>query len=216
MGWHTVEQGDCLTSLAALVGAEGASTILDHPQNVEHKQKRPNANVLHPGDRIFLPETGTKKVDVAPGQKHRFQARRARAWVRLHLKDHEGRAHANRRYRLVVDGNTLGGETDGDGLVEQRIPPGAREGKLSLWLSERDAPSMTWTIKLGHLDPIDEISGVQARLENLGFPPGDVDGRLTPATRRALLAFQRKHGLEATGQPDDATRDRLVAQHAGT
>jgi hypothetical protein len=34
----------------------------------------------------------------------------------------------------------------------------------------------TFALNFGHLDPIDETSGVDARLINLGFGPPDHDG----------------------------------------
>jgi hypothetical protein len=50
---------------------------------------------------------------------------------------------------------------------------------------------------------------VQQLLRTHGFPTLRVDGRLTPATRSALLQFQRTHGLEATGELDHATDTAL-------
>jgi lipoprotein-anchoring transpeptidase ErfK/SrfK len=44
---------------------------------------------------------------------------------------------------------------------------------------------------------------LQAALDRAGFSPGEIDGRAGPVTKRALAAFQREHGLAATGEVDD-------------
>jgi len=49
------------------------------------------------------------------------------------------------------------------------------------------------------------LEAMQLRLAALGFDPGEPDGLLGPATRRALRAFQRAAGLPADGYPDDDT-----------
>lgn len=55
-----------------------------------------------------------------------------------------------------------------------------------------------------------KLRGVQARLRNLGYNVGPVDGRFGPRTSRALAAFQADHGLEVSGHSDATTRDKLV------
>jgi hypothetical protein len=50
---------------------------------------------------------------------------------------------------------------------------------------------------------------VQHRLLALGFDPGGTDARVGPRTRGAIAAFQRRHGLPATGYLDAATMARL-------
>ena len=63
------------------------------------------------------------------------------------------------------------------------------------------------------LDPVTELTGVQARLRNVGYGEVPIDGALGPATVAALCAFQRDHGLDPTGRPDRETQDALLAQH---
>lgn len=50
---------------------------------------------------------------------------------------------------------------------------------------------------------------VQSYLDLIGFNPGSPDGKMGPATRRALSAFQRAIGLPVTGQPDGITLHAL-------
>jgi membrane-bound lytic murein transglycosylase B len=48
------------------------------------------------------------------------------------------------------------------------------------------------------------LEAVQQALNERGYDSGDVDGRLGPATRRAIRDFQRAEGLPADGFPDPA------------
>ncbi|APR75164.1 Hypothetical protein A7982_00510 [Minicystis rosea] len=81
----------------------------------------------------------------------------------------------------------------------------------------------SYQVRVGHLDPISEPSGVASRLVHLGYmrPPDASESRsrqpawATPEARlrRALQAFQRASGLPATGELDDATRAALEEAH---
>lgn len=54
-----------------------------------------------------------------------------------------------------------------------------------------------------------DYTQIQVLLEDAGFDPGPIDGHWGPRTQRALAAFQRDHGLQASGEPDAATLDAL-------
>lgn len=51
--------------------------------------------------------------------------------------------------------------------------------------------------------PSDRVVTAQALLAQLGFSPGPVDGAEGPQTRRAIRAYQARHGLAVTGAVDD-------------
>jgi peptidoglycan hydrolase-like protein with peptidoglycan-binding domain len=77
---------------------------------------------------------------------------------------------------------------------------------------------LTVPILLGSLNPRDEtgdqgVSAVQARLANLGYWPGPLDGILGPRTQAALRLFQGDHNLEMTGEDDDDTVKALFDEH---
>src|SRR5262249_5570607 len=55
---------------------------------------------------------------------------------------------------------------------------------------------------------VEEIREVQQVLIREGFDV-EVDGRLGPKTRQALISFQQKSGLQATGQIDSQTVTKL-------
>jgi N-acetylmuramoyl-L-alanine amidase len=217
MDTHTVEQGDCFSSIADLYGFADYRAIYNHPANVALKQKRPNPNVLFPGDTVVIPDKEQKEISCATGQQHIFQVQRPTTLLRLRVQDDQNKAFANKKYRLTIDGVMTEGQTDGDGLITQKISPSAIKGSLLVWIyDDPHAPGVPFPLDLGHLDPVTEVSGVQGRLNNLGFDCGPVDGLMGPDTEDALRAFQAQMGLQVTGQPDSATQAKLLEVHDGT
>ncbi len=206
---HVVKQGESVNSVAALCG-HLPDTIWNAPENRDLKKLRKDPHILMPGDRLFVPALEPKTVSVASGSLHRFAVQRPRARLKVQIVE-GGKPRANEPFVLVVDGNTeLSGTTDGDGWVDQPLPPLARVASLTV--GDGDA-AISYRLLLRALDPVTEVSGVQARLRNLGYGEVPLDGEMGPATVAALCAFQRDHSLDVTGKPDQATQDELVAQH---
>lgn len=57
---------------------------------------------------------------------------------------------------------------------------------------------------------IPSIAQVQQQLQQLGYYRSGVDGVWGPQTRRAMASFQRDEGLQATGQGDMISMNRLA------
>lgn len=117
---------------------------------------------------------------------------------------------ADAPYELDLDGRPYEGSTDGDGWLEEWIPPNSERGFLRVG---EHPHQHEFNIVLGTLDPVDALSGVQQRLNNLGFESGKEDGIMGPITRGALLRFQVREELDKSREPDKATRQRLVERH---
>ena len=103
---------------------------------------------------------------------------------------------SNRPYTLRIIGDTgermEQGSTQNDGSLRAPIPVSYQYGEIAL-----DGTWLKWNLSIGHLDPIQDqideqaiITGVQARLNNLGFFCGAPDGVLGPKTRSAIKRFQ--------------------------
>jgi hypothetical protein len=60
-----------------------------------------------------------------------------------------------------------------------------------------------------------EIREVQMALVREGFDVGEVDGVMGPRTTEALIAFQRRHGFQATGHIDEQTFAALRVNAGG-
>src|SRR5271166_7018601 len=55
----------------------------------------------------------------------------------------------------------------------------------------------------------EQIRELQIALNEKGFDVGEPDGRLGPRTNRALMEFQQRQGLQATGHIDQQTVEAL-------
>jgi hypothetical protein len=91
--------------------------------------------------------------------------------------------------------------------LKEKISPVATEAQLFIGKERREVK-----LSLGELEPLTEVTGVQARLANLGFEPGPVDGELGPRTQ-AALQVQAQHDLDPTGNIDDKTISALKKRH---
>jgi peptidoglycan hydrolase-like protein with peptidoglycan-binding domain len=59
------------------------------------------------------------------------------------------------------------------------------------------------------LEANDKVEEVQKLLKLYGYPIGNVDGKIGPATRNAILQFQKNNDLEETRFVDKATWEKL-------
>ena len=205
-GAYVVKSGDGMESIAYAHGFFW-QTLWDDPANAELKEVRKDPNVLLPGDLVTIMAKRLKTVEKADTQRHRFRRKGVPHVLKVQFLDWKGEPRANKSARINVDGTLSDGTTDGDGLLEIPMSPGARTAVV------RFESGHEFEIDLGHLDPVSEARGVQQRLRNLGYYTGPVDGKLDQENMRAITRFQSSVGLPATGEVDDLTRDRLVAEN---
>ncbi|MEA2560332.1 MAG: hypothetical protein QOH06_1836 [Acidobacteriota bacterium] len=211
---YRVRQGDTLASIAKKSGLQDWKLIYDRPENADFKSRcergARDPDLLYPDEGIFVPNKEFRHAPAPVDQRHTFRIPAIpKTKLRIVLELQKGKPVENEDWELTVDGKPFKGNTGSSGLVEAEIPVDAREGQLKL----RD---LSWDLKLGHLNPLDPdvpdegMSGAQARLANLGYAAGAIDGQLSPETEAALKQFQAAHELKETGSLDDDTRDALA------
>jgi len=206
---HEVVQGECLSLIAEKYGFADWRTIYNHPDNAEFRSKRPNPNLIYPGDLIVIPDRTAEKEACATEMRHRFQLKEPRLVLRIAIEDREGKRLSDRSYELVVGDRVLNGRTDGDGLLEEPIPVDAETARLTV-------DHITWELQISHLNPIEEdtpdggVSGAQGRLFNMGYDVGEINGIWGPKVEAAIKQFQCDYGLQENGILDQATRSKLV------
>ena len=212
--YYTVEQGDCLSSIAESFDFADWQTIYNDPNNAELRNLRPNPNVLYPGDTVYIPDKRLKQVDCSVDRKHQFVIKRAKTWLRVLIRDGQQVPAAGCKYHLDIDGiSHSNGKLGTNGMLAVKIPAKSKSGVLTVWFDDEAPVGNSWKLRLGHLDPVQEMTGIQARLNNLGYPCGAVDGIIGPLTRAAICSFQTDNSLKVDGIPGSITQAKLKELH---
>ncbi len=212
--YYTVVQGDCLSKIARRHGLASWRTIYDHENNAEFRELRPDPNTIFPGDVVFVPDRRRRDESGSTEQRHRFRVQRDEIYVRLWVQDEDDRPLTGARFSLEVEAKTLEGAIGDDGMIELKIDPGDEAGMLRVWPPPETPESVIiWQLRLGHLDPLGTTSGIQARLNNLGFDSGPVDGINGPLTKGAVRRFQEHYELLVDGIVGPQTRPKLQEVH---
>jgi hypothetical protein len=203
-GEYEVDQGECVASIAFEHG-HFWETIWNDPANLDLKNARGNPYVLLPGDRLHIPPLQAKVESGSTEQRHRFKRKGVPEKLHIRILDENGKPLSGVNYSIEVDGHLTASATDAEGNIVHYIPPNARYGTILLPKLNREIP-----LSLGWLDPAMELSGVQARLNNLGYDAGEEDGRWDDSVREAIWQFQQVNNLPVTGELDEMTRSKLT------
>jgi hypothetical protein len=236
---YKVRKGDCISSIAASRGLLWNSVWGD-PKNAKLKQLRGDPNVILPGDIVHIKDLEKGGVSAASDEKHTFKRKGIPAKLRLCLVEAAEEAEepatessaqvgagkhddpdyvpapkqiqprANIPYQLRIDALTLEGSTDGDGCLEESIAPTIKSAKLVL--NPGTEEEETFHLRLGCVDPINDLAGVRERLSNLGYAV-DNGNNMSATLEAALRAFQEHNELDITGLNDQSTKDKLVELH---
>jgi LysM repeat protein len=205
---HTVQQGEHLSGIATKYGFRNYESIWNHGDNADLKTKRANPNVLYPGDVLVIPDKAQKTVNCATTAMHTFHLTMPKLKLRVIVRDRAGKPMPNTDCELEVEGEKYQLKTDANGLVEKPISPTAVNGALRVPQLQIESP-----IKIGHLDPIDEDSGLAGRLANLGYYHGDLQNADEDELISALEEFQCDFGIAVDGKFGPQTKAKLKEVH---
>ena len=98
---------------------------------------------------------------------------------------------------LGIGGATLDFGADADDLSNTVGNKTSAAGASQHWLNTADLSK-------------DDIRWAQVELHMIGLYNGSLDGVAGPETKRALLGFQERNGLERTATLDQQTADALI------
>jgi type VI secretion system secreted protein VgrG len=130
-------------------------------------------------------------------------------WLNLLFKDSMDQPLANKPFRLVIEKQEpVDGLTDEKGRLLWEVPKGVEKATLFFLFRRFD-------LELDALPDVNEVVGVQERLNLLNYFTGRVDGNLGPRTQNALKSFQKKHKLNENGKLDEATLRSLKEAFGG-
>jgi hypothetical protein len=198
MKQHKVTGGECIASIAAHYGFS-VDMVWNLSENASLKEKRKDPNTLVPGDIVVIPDRREKNVSCETAKTHKFKLSAESTILRLQLFEDE-KALASQDFELKISGKSYTGTTDAQGSLEVTIPANATAGALTVGPEKKE-----FQLRFGYLQPVTERKGVEDRLKNLGF--------VDPDFKRALREFQKRFGLEETGEADQATTDKLTELH---
>jgi Putative peptidoglycan binding domain/LysM domain len=216
---HVVQQGEHLSRIAKQYGFTDYRTIWEHGKNAELRKKRENPNVIFPGDRLFIPERELKEEPRPTDRRHRFQVRGRSLKLRLVLQDLARKPISGVGCELRVEAEADRLVTDGQGMIQRDIPPEAEH--TTLLVQTPGEVARMWPlplpVKVGHLDPADEVSGQKGRLNNLGYFAGPLDGASEQENKELFLSaieeFQCDHDLVVDGKCGPRTQAKLKEVH---
>jgi N-acetylmuramoyl-L-alanine amidase len=210
---HVVAQGDYLAKIARDRGLSDPMTLWNAPENAELRRLRGNPNVLYPGDVVVIPEAQTKQEGGNTEARHRFVLHGSKLRLRIALEQalHEELKDVPCELRIGSEVRTL--TTDGSGCLEHEIAPGAERAELVVRGGDSAFRDRLLRLEIGHLDPIDTISGVAARLANLGYLRRPVERDDDPELLAAIQEFQCEHALTVDGVVGPRTREKLREVH---
>jgi hypothetical protein len=215
---HAVKQGEHISGIAWQHGFPSYKELWDHPKNAALKKLRKNPNVLFPGDEVFVPDRELR-VEVRPtDQMHKFRLASTPLLVRLVLDRVYDRPYAQTSSVLRLEMSRFDKQTDGSGKIEHPIPKTLQDGAVTVkdHLSVRGATipvDRDIPLKVGHLDPVEERSGQEARLANLGYYRGPDDPIDEDEFLSAVEEFQCEHKLAVDGKCGPQTQAKLVSVH---
>jgi hypothetical protein len=203
---HEVEQGECLETIAHRASLPWKA-IWEHPSNAEIKDRRKNPNVLLPEDILNIPQAKPKPLPAQTGKTHTFELSHSAATKLDVILTYANKPLGDQTCLVKVPGmEDLRTKTKPNGRLIVDLPANAEVVTVQMANSQQ-----TFRFNLGHVDPIDTVSGVQGRLLALGYSCGndDDDDDLGLATRQAIFRFQRDNGLKPTGELDGTFKSKL-------
>lgn len=208
---YVIGPGDYLQKIAHRFGFD-AETVWNDPKNEAFRRRHDDPNMLTPGEILYLPERAASGLPLHQGIGNRYVARVPNVKVDVVFQGVDGRPLAHEPYEIKGLGGSSDarGSSDDEGRVTLSVPVTLR--RIDIVFPQVD---LSFSIDIGGLDPENERTGIEQRLQNLGLlvrgAREDDDGE---AFANALRVFQAKRGLPVTGMLDVATRAALVEEHS--
>ncbi|HEX7815911.1 peptidoglycan-binding protein [Dyella sp.] len=214
---YIVKQGDHLAKIAAQFGFADWNTIWNHPDNAALKQQRKNPHILYPGDQLSIPDKQTKDESRAVDQRHKFSLKRNPLKLIVVLERAYQKPLAHVSFDLSIDGDTQAISSDGSGKLQHGISAKAEILQLIARDSNTAMDHVMVPLRIGELDPIDEVSGQRERLNNLGYgaslPDDATPAEQDRAFKSAIEEFQCENKLTVDGICGPQTQAKLKSIH---
>ncbi len=210
---HKVVQGESLSSIASHYGFNTIDSIYNHSNNSDFKALRSNPDIIHVGDEVFIPELSPAKYKIELNKKVTFIRKYPKELLSLliNFEEDEENQGGDKDAILIVNDVEYPSKSDSSGLVKWKLPKTSkRTGLVKLFLEpDQNEATHAFEVKLGDLNPVSENTGVQARLNGLGFHCGNIDNKIKDKSEEAIRKFQKVNNLVVDGIAGTNTQQAL-------
>jgi hypothetical protein len=208
---YVVRKGDHLLKIALKRGFDAAA-IWGDPKNATLRKARTSMHVLCVGDVLYIPKSPDRDwMAINVGAKNPFVANVPVVQIAVKFVL-QGKALASERCTISELPKLGELTTTSDGTLKFEAPVA-----LEIATVEFVDVQLVQPLRIGHLDPVSEPTGVYQRLNNLGYVFDDPDEATSVdagSLRDPLSAFQSAQGMTgATGELDDDTRTKLKSDY---
>ncbi len=185
---YVICQGNYLLSLAHQFGFD-ADTVWNDAKNAQLRQLRPNPNILYPSDVLYIPDQNVPPAmqSLVPGTTNTFVSSPPMVTVTQQFVGNDATAYASKAYTVQELDSLSGLTTDGNGIATFQAPVTLDTATITF-----TDTGETWALHLGHIDPIDTLSGIFQRLQHLHYIAGSAvfDSSNLRLLRGGLAAFK--------------------------
>jgi N-acetylmuramoyl-L-alanine amidase len=195
-----IRQGDFLFNLANTFGFD-ADTVWQDPSNASLRALRPDPNILFPGDLLYIPDpplSGPPMKGLTPGSTNNFVAPDPPTiTLTVTFSSADATTYASKGYTIQELDQLAGLTTDENGVATFQVPVTLKTATVVF-----TDTGETYTLSIGGLDPINTLSGIFMRLQNLGYIGSDIE--FEPSDLDTLRAGLRLLKASQSGSSDSA------------
>jgi hypothetical protein len=208
---YVVRSGDHLLKIALKMGFD-ANAVWQDPKNAALRALRPSMHVLCVGDVLYVPkQLPPQWMPLKVGSRNPFHAKVPTVKIALKVVL-EGKPLASEKCKLQELPDLGDLTTTSDGTLRLEVPVATEAVTV-----EFTSVDLILPLRIGHLDPVSEPTGVYQRLTNLGCvfgEPGDIGTPDAQSLREPLAEFQLEAGTkDATGDLNDDARSKLKSAY---
>ncbi len=189
---YVIRQGDHIGRLAYELGFD-ADAVWNDPANDDLRQIRTDPNILWPTDVLYVPTPAEpESQDLVVGDTNSFVADPPTMDLRLMFSDP---GLASKPVTIAELPDLTGLTIAGDGTLSLTVP--VTLDAVTVVFDDETS----FSCQVAFLDPINTLSGVAGRLQNLGFlsPRADPGAIAIDVVRSALGVFLASYATDDDG-----------------
>jgi hypothetical protein len=168
---YVIRKGDFLLKLAYTFDFD-ANTVWNDATNAGLRQIRSDPNILLPGDVLYIPDQVDKEPafkSLVTGGTNTFTSDVPTMTLTHQFAGDDPTTYASKAYTVEELDDLTGLQTNENGVATFPVPLTLETATITFTDTEE-----SFVLAVGEMDPINTISGVFKRLQNLGYIDEDV------------------------------------------